>query len=281
MIAIVLIALAAGCASALMFASTMSGVPVSLLLSLWHRCRSWWRRSDGDRGRNDRRHRCGRFGVRHLFRSALSAIAFAIAVALPAWWLGHLALLGRPVTNTAPGNGSAAGCTSTRMVSAWPYPALDRRLRHLLPACRSCSARAPMPPPKRCEARCCRPFLRSEGRPTGEIEQLGRRRDDDDLARPVGDVRRRRRLRSTSGSPQRSPQYRACCTVPGRCDAPRNSLADDTGRAVRRLGILFPWRNFRKSGADRGRGAHDGLRPAGPCRPSYGDAGVRRAGRSG
>ena len=34
MIAIVLIALAAGCASALMFASTMSGVPVSLLLSI-------------------------------------------------------------------------------------------------------------------------------------------------------------------------------------------------------------------------------------------------------
>ena len=35
-------------------------------------------------------------------------IAFAVMVALPAWWLGHLALLGRPVANAAPsGNGAA------------------------------------------------------------------------------------------------------------------------------------------------------------------------------
>jgi hypothetical protein len=34
-------------------------------------------------------------------------IAFAITVALPAWWLGHLALLGRPVANVASGNGAA------------------------------------------------------------------------------------------------------------------------------------------------------------------------------
>jgi hypothetical protein len=33
-------------------------------------------------------------------------IAFAITVALPAWWLGHLALLGRPVAAVA-GNGAA------------------------------------------------------------------------------------------------------------------------------------------------------------------------------
>jgi hypothetical protein len=34
-------------------------------------------------------------------------IAFAIMVALPAWWLGHLALLGRPVTGgVSPGNGA-------------------------------------------------------------------------------------------------------------------------------------------------------------------------------
>jgi hypothetical protein len=35
-------------------------------------------------------------------------IAFAIMMALPAWWLGHLALLGRPMANAAPsGNGTA------------------------------------------------------------------------------------------------------------------------------------------------------------------------------
>jgi hypothetical protein len=36
-------------------------------------------------------------------------MAFAITVALPAWWLGHLALLGRPMAHVAPsGNGAAA-----------------------------------------------------------------------------------------------------------------------------------------------------------------------------
>ena len=35
-------------------------------------------------------------------------IAFAVMVALPAWWLGHLTLLGRPVTNGASsGNGAS------------------------------------------------------------------------------------------------------------------------------------------------------------------------------
>jgi hypothetical protein len=36
-------------------------------------------------------------------------IAFVVAIALPAWWLGHLALLGRPVPNAvAPGDGPSA-----------------------------------------------------------------------------------------------------------------------------------------------------------------------------
>jgi hypothetical protein len=35
-------------------------------------------------------------------------IAFVVTVALPAWWLGHLALLGRPVTNgVSSGNGAS------------------------------------------------------------------------------------------------------------------------------------------------------------------------------
>jgi hypothetical protein len=33
-------------------------------------------------------------------------IAFAITVAVPAWWLGHLSLLGRPLPGEASGNGS-------------------------------------------------------------------------------------------------------------------------------------------------------------------------------
>jgi hypothetical protein len=34
-------------------------------------------------------------------------IAFVLTVALPAWWLGHLALLGRPLPNAGSGNGAA------------------------------------------------------------------------------------------------------------------------------------------------------------------------------
>jgi hypothetical protein len=34
-------------------------------------------------------------------------IAFAIMAALPAWWLGHLALLGRPIAGPGAGNGAA------------------------------------------------------------------------------------------------------------------------------------------------------------------------------
>src|SRR3977135_2048127 len=83
MITIVLIALAAGCASALMFASIVSGALISLLL----------------------------FYLAPLPRRMAAAtvlgaifglpycVAFVLTVALPAWWLGHLALLGRPIAN--------------------------------------------------------------------------------------------------------------------------------------------------------------------------------------
>src|SRR6476659_3106300 len=106
MIAIVLIALAAGCASALMFASTMSGVPVSLLLSimaplpLMVAALGWGPLSATIGGIAA----ASGFGI---FFGLRYCVAFAIAVALPAWWLGHLALLGRPLANSAPGNGSA------------------------------------------------------------------------------------------------------------------------------------------------------------------------------
>jgi hypothetical protein len=106
MIVIVLIGLVAGCASALMFASTMSGVPMSLLLSLLAPlplmvAALGWGPLGATIGGIAAASGFGIiFGLRY-------CIAFAIAVALPAWWLGHLALLGRPLTNTAPGNGSA------------------------------------------------------------------------------------------------------------------------------------------------------------------------------
>jgi len=106
MIAIVLIALAAGCASALMFASTMSGVPVSLLLSimaplpLMVAALGWGPLSATIGGIAA----ASGFGI---FFGLRYCIAFAIAVALPAWWLGHLALLGRPLADPAAGNGAA------------------------------------------------------------------------------------------------------------------------------------------------------------------------------
>src|SRR5260370_30655975 len=40
------------------------------------------------------------FGLPH-------CLAFAVPVALPAWWLGHLVLLGRPLPNAGSGNGAA------------------------------------------------------------------------------------------------------------------------------------------------------------------------------
>ncbi len=55
--------------------------------------RHHWRYRRGHRSRRD-------------LRSSY-CIAFAITVALPAWWLGHLALLGRPVAaGVASGNGA-------------------------------------------------------------------------------------------------------------------------------------------------------------------------------
>ena len=106
MIAIIPIGLAAGCASALMFASTMSGVPLSFLLAfmaplpLMVAALGWGPLAATIGGIAA----ASGFGV---ILGLRECIAFAIAVALPAWWLGHLALLGRPLANSSPGNGSA------------------------------------------------------------------------------------------------------------------------------------------------------------------------------
>jgi len=101
MIVTVLIAMAAGCASALMFASVISGALISMLLlylaplPLMVAALGWGPL-------------CATIGgitaatVLGLVFGLPFCIAFAVAVALPAWWLGHLALLGRPVAAEAP-----------------------------------------------------------------------------------------------------------------------------------------------------------------------------------
>jgi len=96
MITTILIALAAGCASALMFASIISGALISLVLlylaplPLMVATLSWGPL-------------CGAIGGLVPY-----CIAFAITVALPAWWLGHLVLLGRPVSSAAAADADSA-----------------------------------------------------------------------------------------------------------------------------------------------------------------------------
>jgi hypothetical protein len=107
MITIVLIALAAGSASALMFASTISGALISLLLfylaplPLMVAALGWGPLSAAIGGI------AAASGLGAIFGLPYCA-AFVLTVALPAWWLGHLALLGRAVaTGASPGNGAA------------------------------------------------------------------------------------------------------------------------------------------------------------------------------
>ena len=106
MIAVIFIGLAAGCASALMFASINSGALISLLLfylaplPLMVAALGWGPLAATIGGIAAA---CGLgaiFGLPY-------CIAFAITVAVPAWWLGHLALLGRPLPATASEDGSA------------------------------------------------------------------------------------------------------------------------------------------------------------------------------
>src|SRR6201986_3602685 len=107
MIAIILIALAAGCASALMFASMISGALISLLLvnlaplPLMVAAIGWGPLCATIGG-------IGAAAVPGPIFGRPYCIPFAIPVPLPAWWLGHLALLGRPVANGVPSAGDAA-----------------------------------------------------------------------------------------------------------------------------------------------------------------------------
>ena len=96
MIAILLVAIAAGCASALMFASIISGALISLLLfylaplPLMVSALGWGPLCASIGGI------AAAIGLGAIFGLPY-CLAFALTVALPAWWLGHLALLGRPV----------------------------------------------------------------------------------------------------------------------------------------------------------------------------------------
>jgi hypothetical protein len=101
MIMNLLIAAAAGCASALMFASIVSGALVSLLLfylaplPLMVAAMGWGPTCAAIGGALAGAALGGMFGPSY-------SVAFVLTVALPAWWLGHLVLLGRPVTGDAP-----------------------------------------------------------------------------------------------------------------------------------------------------------------------------------
>lgn len=107
MIAMIAIAVAAGAASALMFASVISGALVSLVLfnlaplPLMVAAIGWGPLTAAIGG-------VAAATVCGLLFGMSFAVAFATTAALPAWWLGHLALLGRPLPQAAmPGNGAA------------------------------------------------------------------------------------------------------------------------------------------------------------------------------
>jgi hypothetical protein len=105
MIVIILIALAAGSASALMFASIISGALISLLLfylaplPLMVAALGWGPLAATIGGIAAASGLGLMFGLPY-------CIAFVVTVALPAWWLGHLALLGRPIANAEAGDGA-------------------------------------------------------------------------------------------------------------------------------------------------------------------------------
>src|SRR3954466_4557027 len=93
-----LIAIAAGAASALMFASIISGALISLVLfylaplPLMVAALGWGSATSLIGGG------VAGVGLGFIFGIPYMA-AFALTIALPAWWLGHLALLARPVSN--------------------------------------------------------------------------------------------------------------------------------------------------------------------------------------
>jgi hypothetical protein len=104
----ILIALAAGLASALMFASIISGAVISLVLFYLAPlplmvAALGWGSTTALIGSIT-----AALGLGALFGFPYMA-AFAVTVALPAWWLGHLAMLARPVSEDPQLAGLAPG----------------------------------------------------------------------------------------------------------------------------------------------------------------------------
>jgi hypothetical protein len=113
MMTTLLVALVAGCASALMFASVTSGALISLLLfylaplPLMVAAIGWGPAGAAVGGIAAGAGLGAIFGIPYL-------MAFVLTVAVPAWWLGHLALLGRP-TDTAVSSSICAAATAPAM----------------------------------------------------------------------------------------------------------------------------------------------------------------------
>jgi hypothetical protein len=111
MIATIAIAFAAGLASALMFASITSGAPISLLLinlaplPLMVAGLAWGELGAAVGGVAAMVVIASLFGLPY-------CLAFAVANALPAWWLGHLVLLARPIRRWN-GIRSAGSCSGS------------------------------------------------------------------------------------------------------------------------------------------------------------------------
>lgn len=114
-----LIALIAGAASALMFASIVSGALISLVLvylaplPLMLAAIAWGPL-------------CGALGglvATLVIAGALSpplALGYGLAFALPAWWLGHLAMLGRPLLERPLASGIAGSDAASLQVEWYP-----------------------------------------------------------------------------------------------------------------------------------------------------------------
>jgi hypothetical protein len=104
----ILIAIAAGCASALMFASMISGALISVLLvyfsslPLMVAAFGWGSTSALLGGMS-----AG--VVLALSVSFTYGLSYVLTVAAPAFWLGHLSLLAKPAAGPAPANGQDAG----------------------------------------------------------------------------------------------------------------------------------------------------------------------------
>jgi hypothetical protein len=112
----ILITIAAGCASALMFASIISGALISIVLLYF----SALPLMVAGLGWGPLAATIGGIGAATglaAFFGLPICIPFVVMMALPAWWLGHLALLGRPVADA----GSIEGATPAQPVMEW-YP---------------------------------------------------------------------------------------------------------------------------------------------------------------